>query len=257
MIMNGKIMVSVRSCKGKVRAENEDNFFAGGMFLPPDLDGRDFSLDGVLPNTVVLAVCDGVGGEAMGKEASEIAVKRLSDMQEHLMNSRSDNLSSAVHAYISNADSGISSLKSRAGTTLALAVIQKGVIRCFNVGDSRIYCFRKGKLSRITNDHNTSALTLKTAELVGDNKLTRCIGIGCNNHAESYPPIKGKCKLLLCSDGLSGMLSDEEIEKTLSSFDNIGEAADSLMEKALKAGGTDNVTIVLADLGHKKRMVKK
>lgn len=251
MIMNGKIMVSVRSGRGKVRAENEDNFFAGGITLPTDLNGRDFSLDGVLPCNTVLAVCDGVGGEAMGKEASEIAVKRLADMQEHLINSRSDSLSSAVHAYISNADSGISTLKARAGTTLALAVIQKGRIYCFNVGDSRIYSFRKGKLSRITNDHNTSAFPIKN-ENVGENKLTRCIGIGHNSHAESYPPIKGKCRLLLCSDGLSGMISDGEIEKTLASFGNISEAADKLLEKALKAGGRDNVTIVIADLEHRR-----
>lgn len=251
---NKKIKVSVRSSKGNIREDNEDNFFAGGISLPSDLCGRDLSLDVVLSDTTVLAVCDGVGGESMGKDASGIAVKRLAEMQDYIINSRSENLGAAVRAYISNADSGISSLGKRSGTTLALAVIRKGHIYCFNIGDSRIYCLKNKKLTRITNDHTVSALAVKNngndleqaRKAAGGNKLTRCIGIGNNNHAEEYSPIKGNCRLLICSDGLTDMLSDAEIEKILASG-NIGTAADRLIAEALRRGGKDNVTLITAD----------
>lgn len=250
-----KIKVSVRSSKGKVREDNEDNFCAGGMTLPSDLHGRDFSLDVILPDAAVLAVCDGVGGEAMGEDASRIAVKRLAEMQDYIINSRSENLGAAVRAYISNADSGISSFSKRAGTTLALAVIKKGRIYCFNIGDSRIYCLKNKRLTRITNDHTASALAVKNngsdleqaRKAAGGNKLTRCIGIGNNNHAEEYSPIKGKCRLLICSDGLTDMVSDAEIEKILA-LNNISTAADKLISEALRRGGKDNVTLIVVDV---------
>ena len=253
---NDKIRVSVRSCRGKVRADNEDNFFVGGMTLPSDLQGRDFSLDIVLPVPAVLAVCDGVGGEAMGKEASATAVKRLAEIQDYLIGSRSDNLGAAVRAYILNADSGISLLGKRAGTTLALAVIQKGHIHCFNVGDSRIYCFKSGKLFRVTNDHTSAVLdsekkginSEQARKAAGGNKLTRCIGIGNNNRAEEYPQIKGKCKLLICSDGLTDMLPDVEIEKIIACSNGVGGAADRLIAEALRSGGKDNITLITAEL---------
>ncbi len=251
---NKKIKISVRSSKGNVREDNEDNFCAGGMTLPSDLRGRDFSLDFMLPDTTALAVCDGIGGEAMGKDASRIAVKRLLDMQDYLVNSRAENLAAAVRAYISNADSGISALAKRAGTTLALAVIQKGHIYCFNVGDSRIYCLNHGKLTRITHDHTAAAREAakhnsdsdQARKSAGGNKLTRCIGIGNSNQAEEYPPIKRKCRLLLCSDGLTDMVSDAEIEIILSD-DKISAAADKLIAEALRNGGKDNVTLIAAD----------
>lgn len=245
----------MRSSKGNVREDNEDNFFVGGVTLPGDLQGKGFSLDIVLPNTAVLAVCDGVGGESLGKEASETAVKWLAEMQDYLMNSRSENLSAAVRAYILNVDSGISSLGKRSGTTLALAVFSFGHIHCFNVGDSRIYCLKNGQFDRITNDHTTSAVIAESSGIdlaqarktSGGNRLTRCIGIGRNNRAEEYPPIKGKCKLLICSDGLTDMVPDAEIEKILAS-DNISNAADRLIAEALLRGGKDNVTLIAAEV---------
>ncbi len=262
----------MRSCKGKVREDNEDNFFAGGITLPCDLQGRDFSLDIVLPAPTVLAVCDGVGGEAMGKEASATAVKRLAEIQDYLISSRSDNLGAAVRAYILNADSGISLLGKRSGTTLALALIEKGNIKCFNVGDSRIYCYKSGKLFRITNDHTAAVLAAEKNGISSErarkaargNKLTRCIGIGNNNRAEEYPPIKGKCKLLICSDGLTDMISDAEIEKIIACSNSISAAADRLIAEALRSGGKDNITLIASEFSDnelinklKRKMEKK
>lgn len=223
--------------------------------MPSDLQGRDFSLDIVLPVPAVLAVCDGVGGEAMGKEASATAVKRLAEMQDHLISSRLNDLGAAVRAYILSADSGISQLGKRAGTTLALARVGKGNIRCFNVGDSRIYYFKNGKLFRVTNDHTSAVLDAEkkgtdpelARKAAGGNRLTRCIGIGNNNRAEEYPPIKGKCRLLICSDGLTDMLSDAAIEKITASSDGVGSAADRLIAEVLRCGGRDNVTLIAAE----------
>lgn len=249
------IKISVRSNKGNVRENNEDNFIAGDLTLPPDLNNRDFSVSAVIPATAVLAVCDGIGGEAMGKEASEAAVKRLSDMSDEILGAHAENLASIVKAYVCSADSIISSFEKRAGTTLALAVIKNDCIRCFNIGDSRIYCLKRERLVRITNDHtaaasiaNRNAIDPAQARMInGGNKLTRCIGIGNNNNVEEYPKIRGKCRLLICSDGLTDMLFDDEIEKILAYYKNIEAASDRLMRDALRRGGRDNITFIIAD----------
>jgi protein phosphatase len=79
-------------------------------------------------------------------------------------------------------------------------------------------------------------------------KLTRCIGIGEQSAIQTYQPIKGKCRLVICSDGLTDKVADAEIENALIESGLTAKVADELLNLALERGGRDNVTIIVADV---------
>lgn len=249
-----KVMYSVRSHKGNVREKNEDNFFADGITLLPEYGSRPFSVDASALSPLVLAVCDGMGGEESGEFASLTAVRSVAQAK---LQDREE-LNSAVRNCIEAANEKINSSGKRSGTTLALAVILKKGTYCFNVGDSRIYILKKGKFKRLTNDHTQGAENVKegTVSLENErknadgNKLTRCIGIGNYRSAENYPAIGGKYRLLICSDGLTDMVNDKDINRIMSENEKISDVAEKLLRSALKNGGNDNVTVIAADVSH-------
>lgn len=250
------ITFSIRTHKGNKRAGNEDNFFTNGIILTPELYDKPFSFDAYMPAPIVLAVCDGMGGEERGELASGIAVQKLKELQHTILNTSSKNLPKAVQTYIKAANDEINSFGVRTGTTIALAVINKKGIYCFNVGDTRIYCFRGSNFKQVTNDHTQGAeiagsgiISMKQARRKKDGyKLTRCIGFGNCYNMDSYPVIKEKCRLLICSDGLTDMVSDSEIKNILASITETSGAAEQLLKSALDNGGNDNVTVITADI---------
>lgn len=250
------ITFSVRSYRGNIRKTNEDNFYANGTILAADSRDRLLSLDAVAYAPVILAVCDGMGGEESGEEASEIAVKKLLEMDDIIKDVSSEKLGAVIREYIDTVDFEISLHGKRMGTTLALAVITHSGVRCFNVGDTRIYYLKSGRLLPVTNDHTFGAELTKKNEMSSaqarnhrnGKKLTRCIGIGDNRIAEEYHVIRGKCRLLICSDGLTDMVDSEEIKKTLTEAANTSDASERLLRSALRHGGKDNITVVAADI---------
>lgn len=250
------IVFSAHSHKGMVRANNEDNFFADGMMLLSEYRDREFSVDTAANAPVLLAVCDGMGGEESGEIASEIAVIKLAEMANTVKNTPWEKLNEVVRLYIDNVQSQLKVCGKRMGTTLALAVITEKGVRCFNVGDTRIYCLKSGKLTQVTYDHTFGAEMVRKNKInmnwarrcKNGNKLTRCIGIGDNCNAEEASVIRGKCRLLICSDGLTDMVSFSEIEKILTDTVCMSEAAEQLIRSALKYGGKDNITVIAADV---------
>lgn len=251
-----KVMYSVRSHKGNVREKNEDNFLADGITLLAKYGNKPFSIDASAFAPIVLAVCDGMGGEESGEFASSTAVKKLSEAK---LQSQKE-LNSAVRNCIEAANDEICSSGKRSGTTLALAVVSEKGTHCFNVGDSRIYLLKKKSFRRVTNDHTKGAEKVrngvipeeKERQSKGGNKLTRCIGIGNYRSAENYPVIKGKFRLLICSDGLTDMVTDAEIKKVASENAKIADVAEKLLQTALNKGGEDNITIIAADISHNR-----
>lgn len=250
------MMFSVRSHKGNMRGNNEDNLFAAGITLPPEFCDRPFSIDASVTAPVILAVCDGIGGEELGELASRIAVIKLSELQRTIGYASPKEINGAVQAYIEAANYEISSYGVRSGTTIALAAVTEKGVHCFNVGDSRIYCLQSGMFTQVTNDHTQGAeiarsgiISMEQArQSKSGNKLTRCIGFGNCFNMDSYPAIKGKCRLLLCSDGLTDMVSDLEIKNILVAAEKPSDAAEQLLELALSHGGKDNVTIITVDI---------
>ena len=255
-----KIVFSARTHKGLRRADNQDNLYADGVSLPQNLKNRPFAFDAAGNAPVLLAVCDGLGGEENGEVASSLVVDRLSQSNYTLKSASCSKIKSAVEQLIASANRELCSTGKRCGTTIALAVITADGTYCCNIGDSRIYCLFGKRLTRITNDHTCGSKASEGSSYDrrnGGNKLTRCIGIGEQCLIEDYPLIQRRCRMLICSDGLTDMVSDREIEAILKGGRTPGDASEILLKTALGGGGTDNISLIVADIprcGFEKRI---
>ena len=270
---------SARSHVGRVRENNEDNLFINGITLSPEMRERPFAIDGSTQFPAIFAVCDGMGGEDSGEVASITAVQTLQQFSTQMKSSPSKTLNEIVGLYVEKTSQAILSQKedvcSRTGTTLALIVAKKNGLYCFNLGDSRIYSLQKSHCRQVTNDHTAMAEQVRANTSTGVNtgaglsaststtqpainarsghKLTCCIGIGSILPAQDYPPITGKCRILICSDGLTDMVKKAEIEHLLNIADTTENAATSLLNAALKNGGKDNITVIVLEVKPAKR----
>ena len=240
-----KIKFAVRSEKGYVRADNEDNFYCNGVFTLPS---NKISLKGIIETPCIFAVCDGMGGEDYGEIAALKTVETIAEYAEKIRNG-------SVNEFLKEANKKLHSLDVRTGTTLAMLVIQEDSFMAYNLGDSRIYRTERGRLLRVTDDHTIAEdkvrmgiLTPKQAEKSPEhNILTRYVGMsddGVMSLPDSYGPYKLDGKILMCSDGLTDMLSYNEIAGLINSSD---DPVDKLVEAALKKGGNDNVTCLMVE----------
>ncbi len=254
--MKWTVNYAARSHLGLLRENNEDNLLADGVLLPPSLGSRAFSLDGTTSVPAVFAVCDGMGGEAAGETASRLTAETFAANRDALLAAAPSSLEAAVQSCVRQAHRAVGSSAPsgrRSGSTLALAVLTCRGVRCFNLGDSRIFCSRRGRFWQVTHDHNVWADHLlagipPSADTRPDYRLTRCVGIGRPQPAESYPVIPGSCRLLLCSDGLTDMVAAQDISVILREADSPSTAADRLVQAALRNGGLDNVTVLAVEI---------
>lgn len=258
------VSYSARSHAGLVRENNEDNLCINTVVMQPDALVRPFAIDGSAPEPTVLAVCDGVGGEENGELASFLAAQNLSYIYSRIQSSTPAPLDETVWSYVKITNEAIygeaQKIGKRMGTTLALAIVARSGIHCFNIGDSRIYCLDDSTFRQVTNDHSLAAEKERNAahgvrapiEEKDHHKITRCLGIGNKTEAESYPPIKIGSRILICTDGLSDMVHPGYLEKILRSSERASEAADALINLALENGGNDNVTAIVADIKYVK-----
>lgn len=258
------IRYSARSHIGLVRDKNEDNLYVDGVFLDESFINNPFSIDGYSERPIILAICDGMGGEQNGEEASQIAVKALNTVSFHTKNISFDDALQLVQEYANDVNAKIHSkyedINMRVGTTLALVAVTRCGIMCYSIGDTRIYTFGKKGLCQITNDHTLAADKVKSGIITKEqanvdkdrHKLLRCIGIGDDHTVEGYPIIRSSCRLLICSDGLTDMVSDSDIELIMRRMSNTSNAADELLYLALQNGGRDNTSIIVADVSMKK-----
>lgn len=238
---------------GKIRNNNEDNFFLNGNYkrAPWDLSYTKYDL---IYRGGLFAVCDGMGGEEYGERASLIAVETLKEY-------RDMNFNESINKYINEANEKICDLinennGTRSGTTLALIYIQEGIVYTYNVGDSRIYLFRRGRLKQISKDHTRAEqmvdMGILTKEQAASHRdrhiVTQHLGIFPEELIiEAYKSeqfeVANNDVLLICSDGLTDMVSDEEIQTVMQTNDSANGIANELMNKALNKGGKDNVTV--------------
>ena len=231
---------------GKVRSANQDNFICHGRFQDVETECLTFPLSGHVTSEemAVFGVFDGMGGEERGETAAWIAANQAAGI--HIGKDPAADLArfcreanSAICAY---ADAHqVSSM----GTTAALLAFTPGEVTLCNIGDSKIFRFCDGILEQISTDHVAIAafgtkpplsqnLGIPPSELIIDPYLAH----GPCNYGDIY---------LICSDGLTDMLSIGEITEILSS-DSIVQAASQLMEQALDHGGKDNTTIILCEI---------
>lgn len=220
-----------------------------------------------------IVVCDGMGGHAAGDVASQNAIASI---QKFLQDSQNNNV--AIPTSLKNAIE-FANYKLREmvnqnidlkgmGTTCVLALINKGLLYIAHTGDSRIYLIRKNKIRQITKDHSviqnlidSGALTEAEAQVSEKkNQITRAIGI----FEKANPTVAEKSlalfrndKILLCSDGLTGHISNEIITKTVLSTKDIQKAALNLIDQANAEGGSDNITVQLVHYTGKSKSSKK
>lgn len=212
-------------------------------------------------HNVLAVVCDGMGGERAGKEASSVAVE---EFFQRFSAGYSEGLDDEEirKLLISSISAANSVIYTRArldfknfgmGTTCVAAFINSKSAFIINVGDSRAYLITDKELLRITTDHNVAALLYEKGQITKDemevhpqrHMLTRAVGVEKTVLPDTFMlDYKDKISLLLCSDGLSGYCGNDEIYNVIlnSSFDNV---ADELIKLALSKGGRDNITIAV------------
>lgn len=232
-----------RSDVGLVRNNNEDSGFIGKHFL---------------------LVADGMGGHAAGELASSttVAIVAQVDSNKEKLEDLESKLIEIPKVITKELKNAINKDSSRAGmgTTLTAAVIQEDQLKISHVGDSRAYLVRNKQISRITKDQTY------IQSLIDNNEITES---EAKNHpqrslllqaidgiTESIPVITSteileNDKILLCSDGLTNVVTDDEILEIINQFDYVG-AVSALIEKALENGGPDNITVIVADLQKEK-----
>jgi protein phosphatase len=232
-----------RSDVGLVRNNNEDSGFIGKHFL---------------------LVADGMGGHAAGELASSttVAIVAQVDNNKEKLEGLESKLIEIPKIITKELKNAINKDSSRAGmgTTLTAAVIQENQLKISHVGDSRAYLVRNKQISRITKDQTY------IQSLIDNNEITES---EAKNHpqrslllqaidgiTESIPVITSteileNDKIVLCSDGLTNVVTDEEILEIVNQFDYVG-AVSALIEKALENGGPDNITVIVADLQKEK-----
>lgn len=239
--MTTSLRYAARSDIGMVRASNQDSGYAG-----PHL----------------FALCDGMGGPAGGDIASAVAVEHLMHLDEDPQ--KADELLGLLREAVQEAHAELVAISSEDpdlagfGTT-CIAVMRSGnKLAMVHVGDSRAYLLRDGELTQVTTDHTFVEYLVETGRLTREQArrhpqrsvLLRVLGDaeGEVQLDESIREAVPGDRWLLCSDGLSGPVSAETIAEVLTSVEDPGQAADQLIDLALRAGGPDNVTAVIVDV---------
>ena len=233
---NEFISWGARSDVGLVRGHNEDSF---------------------LLQAPLFVVSDGMGGHAAGEVASSIAVETVgreapATADDVLLGAA---VESANRNVIEAAEQGIG--KPGMGCTATAAIIEKNLLAVAHVGDSRAYVLREGTLVRITHDHSYVEELVDSGQITADEArthpsrsiITRALGSDPDMYADHFSlEVNDGDRIILCSDGLSSMVPDSEIESLAVSSATPKQAADNLVAAALTAGGADNVTVVVVDI---------
>lgn len=210
-------------------------------------------------NVQLWAVADGMGGHRGGEVASELAVRSLSANYGH--NGRDlDALFAAANeanAAVNDAARQDPDLRGMGTTLVAIALTDDDELAYVNIGDSRIYLFRDGELSRLTEDHSLVEEMVREGTITPEearshprrNVVTRALGIdaAARFDGNTIVPYTGD-RYVLCSDGLFNEVDDERIASVLRRLDDPADAASELVRLANEGGGRDNITVVVVDV---------
>ena len=228
-----KVSVGAATDIGQVREGNEDSFLV------------------VAP---LYAVADGMGGHRGGEVASSLALETVQGMFERKEGSLADQVVEANRAVFdrSQNDRSVSGM----GTTLTAALVDGSRVHLVHVGDSRAYLLRGGELAQLTEDHTLVHRMVMEGEISQEEAethphrsiLTRALGVDQSVQVdESDVEAAAGDRLLLCTDGLTGMVPEGQIREILLESADPQEAVEKLVKVANRAGGIDNITAVILD----------
>lgn len=237
----------VCSDKGKIREVNEDsyNIMAGYSGVP-----------------VSFIIADGMGGHNSGEIASKAAVDFVSKylLQFPDLFSGKEDVSDRIREVVEKANEHVLGVSREdeanfgMGTTLVIAVVHNKKLYIAHIGDSRAYILRMGGINRITTDHSyieellrNGNLTMKEAEHHPQkNIITRALGCFEKVEVDTYTcNVKENDIFILCTDGLTNMVEEEEIKKIVLENDDPDIACRKLVDRANESGGEDNITVIV------------
>lgn len=243
-----RIEVVAVTHRGRVRARNEDTLAVAG-FLSGMSEGEPVRFAVATGRPVTCLVADGLGGHPEGSRASRLAAGVVADASPGFHDS--DAIVRAIHdANVAiHAEMAVAPHWSGMGATIVVLVLTGDEATCVNVGDSRCYVLRDGTLVQLSADDSPAPVvgatgagptTVVTQTLGGGGNL-----VAVRPHVYRTAVTPGDL-FLLCSDGLTDEVSPDEVERCLVEAGDQRAAAQALLGAALSAGGTDNVSIVLA-----------
>jgi serine/threonine protein phosphatase PrpC len=249
---------------GLIREHNEDDFMVADLSAASGpLLGEEVVSGLVSDRGLGLAVCDGMGGAAAGEVASHMAVDTLFEMLrgDSAPQSR-DGFARRLVDSVEEAGARIflSAKKDRTrrgmGTTATVAGLVDKVLFIGQVGDSRCYIMRNGRLSLITKDQSLVNQLIEAGQLTESeaeafehsNIILQALGTTQQVAVDlTFVELRRGDRVLLCSDGLSGLVHDEAIQEEMACIGPLPQLADRLIDLANAAGGHDNVTCVVVD----------
>ena len=256
------VRAAAESQVGNARGFNEDNVYFNGDFITPRTIRQDFTIKtGESADVNCFAVLDGMGRNNTGSFASLQAANMLDDVADRVAFDTGRDTDEIVLDYIQGANDAIREQIRETGgvrtaSTLALLVIENGIAHAYNAGDSRIYLYRDKQLIKLSRDHvqvkGERAIAL-SEEGIRNGGLTKYLGMS-EDEGELEPyrakPFKVKKgdKFLVCSDGITDYVSEEDIAECLSKRKDPFGHTNELMNMALKEDSDDNITCIVADV---------
>ena len=229
-----KVLAGFATDIGRVRKANEDSFLA---------------------ESPLFAVADGMGGHRGGEVASNLALDTVAAMHLRGEGTLADQVREANRVVFARSSEDLK--VAGMGTTLTAALIDGDGLHLAHVGDSRAYLLRAGSLRQLTEDHTLVNRMVKAGEITREeaavhphrNVVTRALGTEPEIPVDeqSVALLEGD-RILLCSDGLTGMVTEDQIQAIMESADDPQQAADRLIRAANRAGGIDNTTAVVLDV---------
>jgi len=226
---------------GVIRSGNEDNYL-------------------MVPDRGIFVVADGMGGHAAGEVASEMAVRHIARELGSLKGLGDEQVADRMRAAIRAANGAIFQRtltehdKRGMGTTVTALVLYEGRYLIGQVGDSRAYLLRDGKLAQVTKDHSYVQEQVDAGYLTPEqarshpysNVITRCVGANSEVLPDVYVgSVRQSDVLLLASDGLTGMLEDYQLAEVLERGEMPQNMVDALIAEANRHGGLDNITAIV------------
>ena len=215
---------------------------------------REGNEDSYLTDEPLFAVADGMGGHRGGEVASQLAVETLEKLFKKGIGELPDQVQEANRVVFER--SVVDEKVAGMGTTLTAALVEGDRIRLAHVGDSRAYLLREGDLRLLTEDHTLVHRMVTEGEISKEEAethpqrsvLTRALGVETVVDVDDDTvQVRPGDRLLLCTDGLTSMVSEQAVEEVLGAVPDPQEAAQRLVQLANEGGGTDNTTVVVLD----------
>ena len=241
---------------GCVRDVNQDNFYVDGVFRGLEQDTADIDNVTYEGGQWIAAVFDGMGGEKKGEIASLIAAETTKKINDEA------GAPCDIGTIIDDINNGIcaemSAENCRMGSTCVYVEFDDDKYRAWNVGDSRAYLFHESELIQQTVDHTEAAYFESVfkgifgIKIGSENKLMQFLGVPDDEFiiepfVTEWSPVQENDIIMICTDGLTHQVSDQEICDVLGSEAPLKEKKEALLELALERGGLDNITFILIE----------